>query len=230
MAGIMPNFDDWRNLSAIEIRDIAILMQGYDPRAVAAGEVVVNDLEDPSNLYGVPPDASWEEKTLLSAVFANELTTAPSNVSQPDRTTKVMRRSLIIWLRSFSEYKFLADGLTRATDNLSSDIQESIPLENNKTHALTGVTGGTQSVSLMFPMSRLAMIQQHEKKWRTIAADIRGASENGLHTAKAGTRGWDEGKALEWARSKGKLFEKPEQMVLDNSMKNMIDTRYGLDD
>lgn len=54
-------------------------------------------------------------------------------------------------------------------------------------------------------MTRRGLVEAHKAKWPTIETDIQHASENGLNAAKAGTRGWDEGKALTWAQSRGKM-------------------------
>jgi hypothetical protein len=110
MSGTSPNFDDWRKLTAIEIEDIACLMQGFDPRAIA--DVVVRDPDDPASPYGVSPDTSWEVRMLISAVLTDDLTSAPANVIAPTGTTKVVRTSLIAWLRPFGQYDFLVDGLS----------------------------------------------------------------------------------------------------------------------
>lgn len=55
-------------------------------------------------------------------------------------------------------------------------------------------------------MAKAALISAHEHEWPTIARDIADATSNGLaDAAKAGSRGWGEKRAIEWARAKGKL-------------------------
>lgn len=110
MLGTLPNFDEWRELTAIEIEDIACLMQGYDPRAIA--DVVVRDPANPTRPDGVSPDTSWEVRILVSAVITDHLTSSPAGTTSPSRTTKVLLTSLIPWLRTFKKYDFLADGLS----------------------------------------------------------------------------------------------------------------------
>ncbi len=56
-----------------------------------------------------------------------------------------------------------------------------------------------------FSMTRAALISSHEHEWRNIRVDIAGASNNELKAAKAGSRGWYEDIAMEWARAKGRL-------------------------
>ena len=55
------------------------------------------------------------------------------------------------------------------------------------------------------PMKRDGLVKAWIHLWPTIEADLGEASRNGLSVAKAGNRRWDERKALEWARSSGKL-------------------------
>lgn len=57
----------------------------------------------------------------------------------------------------------------------------------------------------VFSMSRKALVRAHKREWPTIEADLKDASRNELSAAKVGTRGWNEGLALEWARVKGRL-------------------------
>lgn len=63
-----------------------------------------------------------------------------------------------------------------------------------------------QREPVAFTMKRAALISAHEQDWPTIARDIADASKNGLSAARAGAREWVEAKALQWARSKGKLI------------------------
>lgn len=54
-------------------------------------------------------------------------------------------------------------------------------------------------------MTKTGIVKAHMHRWPTIESDLSDASRNGLSVAKAGERRWDERKALEWARSRGKL-------------------------
>jgi hypothetical protein len=98
MAGIAPNFDDWRRLSSIKVWEIAALIHGFDPRA--AGDVAVQDPDDPDSRYGVPPDTTWEERAVISAVETGILLSAPTNVTSPDIHTKISMVSLLPWLQA----------------------------------------------------------------------------------------------------------------------------------
>jgi len=100
MPGISPNFEDWRQYSALPIWKIAALMQGFDPRAASAGEVVVRCPSDPSSPYGMPPDLSWEIDVLYTAVQTNHLLSVPVTTSTPPGEIKVTKASLLPWLRS----------------------------------------------------------------------------------------------------------------------------------
>lgn len=56
------------------------------------------------------------------------------------------------------------------------------------------------------PMTRAALVAAHGSAWPSIEADLTDASKNGLSdAAKVGKRGWDEDRALEWARAKNKM-------------------------
>ena len=57
----------------------------------------------------------------------------------------------------------------------------------------------------IFTMTKAGMVSQHKHEWPTIESDMKDATRNGLATAKAGTRNWQEATAMEWARAKGKL-------------------------
>lgn len=56
-------------------------------------------------------------------------------------------------------------------------------------------------------LKRSALIEKLEPTWPSIVADLAESSRNGLDRAKAsGKRGhWDEARALEWCRERGKL-------------------------
>jgi hypothetical protein len=227
MSGTSPNFKDWRKLTAIEIEDIACLMQGFDPRALA--DVVVRDPDDPASPYGVSPDTSWEVRMLISAVLTHDLTSAPTNITAPTGTTKVVRTSLIPWLRTFGEYGFLADGLSSPTSTLADAklATTSRPAKNSQGLA-SNPTRPQPGTPTLF-MTRFAMIQQHQREWPTIDADIRGACDNGLNVAKAGARGWFEAEAVAWARSKGKLIVPPNSTPLAVSMNSIVGRKHMLD-
>jgi hypothetical protein len=85
-----------------------------------------------------------------------------------------------------------------------------------------------------FTMTKHAMVQQHKHEWPTIEQDIKDAKRNGLSdAAKAGTRGWDEDKAMNWARSKAKITsaDKPAHLLTAavNSMAILPTKRHRLE-
>jgi hypothetical protein len=96
MNGISPNFADWRRLSAIQIWELAALMHGFDPRAMA--DVTVRDPYDPESLHGVSLDTSWEVRMLVSAVLAADLISSPAQATAADGHTQVNVESAISWL------------------------------------------------------------------------------------------------------------------------------------
>jgi hypothetical protein len=229
MTGITPNFGDWRNLSAIEIGEIAILMHGLDPRAVAMGEVTVRDPHNPTCPHGVPLDTSWEEKMLISGVLTGDLLSAPENVIEPNRDTQVVKKSLIPWLRRIGGYDFLADGLTVPPSKHSEAKRVAKSHQPQTSQPLDSVPKESPTGTPKFSMNRAGMIQQHLHEWPTIDADMRGAADNGLSAAKAGARGWVEMKAMDWARSKGKLVVPPNSTSLTSSMNNIVGRKHTLD-
>lgn len=74
-----------------------------------------------------------------------------------------------------------------------------------------------------FSMARAALVMAHKGRWPTIESDLKDASKNGLAQAKAGPRDWDEARALEWARARGKLAatSTPATASLDSAMRNL---------
>jgi hypothetical protein len=59
-----------------------------------------------------------------------------------------------------------------------------------------------------FPLTKQAMITNHQKDWPTIERDIKDASQNGLVAAKFSDRKWVEELALNWARANNKLIDR----------------------
>lgn|GEM_PF-6984168 len=108
MTGITPNYEDWRLLSSISIWEVAVLMHGFDPRAL--GDVTVRDPHNPENVCGVPLDTSWEKRALCSAVAAGTLKRMPSSIQDLNDETGVLVSSLIPWLQS-NGYGGLAEKL-----------------------------------------------------------------------------------------------------------------------
>ena len=113
MSGTGPEYSYWRKFSALEIWEIAALMQGYDPRAL--GDVAVRDPDQPTSPNGVAPDMSTERKMLIAATLTRQLSSAPDNVIAPNEDTMVSVASLVPWLR-IHDYDVLAAELD--TDSL----------------------------------------------------------------------------------------------------------------
>jgi hypothetical protein len=83
-----------------------------------------------------------------------------------------------------------------------------IPGRKLPTKVPTPVLATPEASAAAIPMKRSALIQEHRTHWPSIEGDLKDANSNGLSMAKAGTRGWDETRALAWARSRGKLKDK----------------------
>lgn len=95
----------------------------------------------------------------------------------------------------------LADAVKQVNDTQPQAAQEPAPVV--EVPAKPPITPAT---SPTFTMTKAAMIEQHRHEWQSIEQDIKDAKRNGLGNAKAGARGWDEAKAMEWARVRGKLI------------------------
>ncbi|WP_143435870.1 hypothetical protein [Hydrogenophaga sp. IBVHS1] len=200
MTGVTPNYTDWRLLSSLTVHEIAVLMHGVDPRALA--DVTVQDPDDPESPYGIPLDTSLEERALTSSLTTGDLLSVPSGVQKPCTSTNVLVSSLIPWLRK-NGYCALVDGLDTSTQ-------------------ATLLAASTEQVAAAVPLNRASMIAKHKAIWPTIEGDISDASSNGLSVAKAGARGWNEAKALEWARAKNKLEKSAPASALDRGMGRMM--------
>ena len=215
-------------MSAIEIEDIACLMQGFDPRA--RGDVVVPDPDDPTSPYGMSPDTSWEERMLTAAVLTGDLESAPANTVEPNSDTKVVRESLIPWLRGLGKYDFLADGLSAPVGKRAQAKQADTLRQTKASSEVASTPMAIRPGMPTFSMTKSAMIQQHLREWPTIEADIHAASENGLSIAKAGPRDWVEADAMAWARSKGKLVVPSASTSLASSMNDLVGRKHSIDD
>ena len=181
MIATNTNFDYWRKVATIKISEVALMMYGYDPRARGLGYMPVDQ-------HDQEMDLSDDHRLLTSAVLTNELEAVAGSATQPSPQTHLTKSSLIPWLRSRG-YDELADGLEMRDPN-------SLPSSASARDTATGPK---------FSMKRAALIKQHQHQWPTIEADLADASKNQLNGALAGPRDWNEVKALEWARSRGKL-------------------------
>ena len=76
------------------------------------------------------------------------------------------------------------------------------------------------------------MVEQHKHEWPTIERDMSDANRNGLDAAKAGARGWNKAKAMDWARANNKLnsANKPAQTLnaAMNSMASLTSRKHTL--
>jgi hypothetical protein len=231
MSGIKPNFDEWRILPAIEIWEIAVLMHGYDPRAL--GDVIVGKTDASTDPQSGPLDTSWEEKRLIAAVHTNDLLSAPANVNAPDVHTKISVGSLLPWLVRIGNFDALVKGLTPSTPKKLRGTSLAGPIQSpNSGIDAKSTSAPTESApgSPIFSVRRSAMIAQYAAKWPTIEADLKDAASNGLSKAKAGQRDWNEAVALEWARSRNKLIKPSESAALAGAMNNIVGRKHSSDD
>ena len=205
----------WRNFPTLQIWEAAALMHGVNPNEL--GDIVINDVGDSLDL-------SDEVRMLKDAVGTGELSTSDASVSYVNEHTKVLIESFIAVLQRRG-YSSLAEGLTLPAIG-SIQIANFAPSDaNGGDEKEIDIDKTTQS---KFFMAKRAMVGMYKSKWPSIENDIRAASENGLSAAKAGKRGWDEARALEWARSKGKLIEPSDSAVPANSMFNLPGKKHTL--
>ena len=117
-----PVFEDWRQYSALQILEIASMMQGIEPR-------VLSDFVD-SNGDGL--DLSEEIRMLSDAVLTGDLTGYSTTGSSASSEIKIAVAGLIPWLRTRG-YKELASGLEPPTDALASEVSamtSTAPIKN----------------------------------------------------------------------------------------------------
>lgn len=97
MSGTRANFDDWRKLAVIEAWELAVLMHGFDPRALA--DVAVRNPHDPRDPYGVALDYSFELRQINGAAIAQRIDAAGqlSNLTNPT-TQIIVSEKLGEWL------------------------------------------------------------------------------------------------------------------------------------
>ena len=110
MSGTSPNFVYWSKLATIRIWEVAVLMHGFDPRALADAMVASRD---PSCPDGEPLDYTDEIRVLSSAVLAKQLTCGTGIQGRPDRHSEIIVAELVPWLRARG-YQGLADNLSPA--------------------------------------------------------------------------------------------------------------------
>lgn len=97
------NFERWGRYDTLKVSEVASMMRGLDPDAVAAGRVVVDD-------EGHQPDLAHEERMLTSAVRLGRIQSIPPNSSSPNSDTHIDVDSLIPWLYRLG-YDDLVNGL-----------------------------------------------------------------------------------------------------------------------
>ncbi len=106
-----------------------------------------------------------------------------------------------------SENKIIA---TPLADNL---LQKPVPSKSSPPKEKSSLTKTFKGIAA-FPLTKKAMIANHQKDWPTIERDIKDASINGLNAAKFSGRKWVEELALNWARANNKLIDRNYGAVL----------------
>ena len=140
-------------------------------------------------------DLSDDISLLISAALTGEITGYTPPGQMPNSETDVSRSTLVPWLRNRN--------LTQLADSLDGPSYQAPGPPT--TPAAPKASTNTKQLATAISLSRASMIAHHKASWPSIEGDIRDARSNGLAQAKAGVRGWDEAKALEWARAKNKL-------------------------
>jgi hypothetical protein len=222
MSSTSPDFDYWRKFSTLKIWEIAVLMRGFDPRALS--DVLISS-GDPNDQIGESPDFSDEERMLTSAVRAGKIKFLNEYSQQLDRNSELAVTDLVPWLQGLGTYDILTDGLTVPTSKPkhsgsapTTNLITPLPVERT-----SPVENMVQGNPRELPLSRASLIAQHKHQWPSIESDLKGASENGLSAAsKVGERGWDEARSLQWARSKNKLIKPGNSSSIEVGMRSMI--------
>jgi len=191
MSGISPNYADWRQLSAIPIWKIASLIQGFDPRAVEAGDVAVQDPFEPSSPYGVGPDFSWEVEVLITAVQTGHLVAVTGNTIDPNKISKVTTASLVPWLR-LQGYADLANQLkTSPQANGPAPPTDVVPVESTVTEperrlqALRALGGEAKWLKMKWRFTKIVELTAQEKRSKMPRCDEKTIRKDLSHAAQA---------------------------------------------
>jgi len=116
-----------------------------------------------------------------------------------------------------SEKEIFEQGCFVSLAKNDSGIITNSPTENflqkpisNKSNTPIEKASSTKILNMIaaFPLTKQAMITNHQKDWPTIERDIKDASQNGLVAAKFSHRKWVEELALNWARANNKLIDR----------------------
>lgn len=123
-----------------------------------------------------------------------------------DETTPTDHAQLLRWCESVGGQRSLIDWYKMAKKVKANRIHawiEAYVEKNPKVKRRPQGVGATQQVR---GFAKEALIREYGSHWPDIKSDLSHASRNGLaQAAKSGARGWDAEKALEWAKSQGKL-------------------------
>jgi hypothetical protein len=111
MPGTRANFDDWRKLAVIEAWELAVLMHGFDPRALA--DIAVRNPDDPHDTYGVALDYMFELRQINGAAVAEQIQAATQPIDLTSPHTQIIVSSLGDWLATIGHADLAASlGLT----------------------------------------------------------------------------------------------------------------------
>lgn len=115
-----------------------------------------------------------------------------------------------------------ADDLHALMEEVAAHEKTPLPPAHQCTQEVPAPANSASSAPAV-PFTKAALVAAHTHEWPTINRDIADAAENGLATAaKAGARGWNEAKALNWARARGKLISARKNAdSLDRAIHNM---------
>jgi hypothetical protein len=194
MSGTSPNFDDWRKFSTIKIWEIAVLMRGFDPRAL--GNVMVST-GDPNDHIGEEPDFSFEERMLTSAVLAGKLTAGSGIPRLPNGQTEIIITELIPWLRNFDDYTDLIDGLVHtaqpaldaATGKPAGSIETATQRQDRRMKQCedVGLTMDKTALSRL-PYGVGVEAEKEGVSRQTFSADVRAAIKRKLENDRTGAK------------------------------------------
>lgn len=206
--------------------------------AVAVGAALLNRPDDPKYPKERTLKTLWPEMPPSSLPIVNaKADTGEANESLISRAElhvmtgwKVSREEIHRWVHAmgiYSAYDFSAvhqsDVDAKAEPEPPEYIFDDLPQVAPRAAA-----------GPIFHMTKAALIAAHEHEWPTIRSDLADAKDNQLAKAKAGKRGWYEGKALEWAKSKNKLtvVDTPENTLTQgmNLMAGLPGRKHNLED
>lgn len=162
MSGTSPNYEYWRQFSTLCCWELAVLIEGFDPRALA-DVVVAND---------EPLDYSETLRIVTSAVEAGELGRVENNEHSVGGNTKIDRRDACLWAGQRG-YRAVATGLCRTHEIGNTESINSGRLENSRDdEAIPPLPGSKPKIAIRILMVNVAWEIEQDTNRRASAKEV----------------------------------------------------------